>query len=164
MKHLFGCSLCLLAVVLFATPLCSGQQAYTNAQQNFSINLPGQADESASTSDIFMMRSYDSNNTLAVGVLIFNRQVPNTREFLDSGLADLVNSLGGSNCKDTTYNGDFAAICDLTQTNERGVTIHGKIWVCIHNSYEYTVFAAAAAGSPYALQVESYLDSFAFLK
>lgn len=164
MKRLFHSSLCLLAVMLLATPLCLGQQLYTNSQQNFSVNVPGPVDESASTSDVYMLKSYNPGQTLALMVLSYNKPVSDTRDTLDSDVSDLQHSEGAFNCKDTVYHGDFAAICDMTQTNANNVVVHGKIWVCIHNNYEYTVIVCAADDSSSASQVMPYLDSFVFLK
>lgn len=151
----------IFTIMLFATPLCFGQGTYTNNAQNYSMYTPGTVDENGSTSDLYVMSSYNSNSSFGVGVIISNSTITNTRESLDSMLPDIEKEIGGYNCTDTTYNGDFAAICPVSTTNDKQVSVTGKLWVCIHNGYLYTVFAISSTNST---QIDSYLDSFVFLK
>jgi len=162
MKSLFSC----LLVALFVTPFCFGQQTYTNSQQNFSMNLPGTADASDSTSDMFIMSWFTSDYSLAVIVMSPADKVENTRESLDAHIAMIKDAESNSisNCQNNTFNGDYATICDWTFTNDKGVHVIGKYWMCIHNSYVYDVGVGASTESQYASQVMSYLNSFVFLK
>jgi hypothetical protein len=154
----------LVAIMLFATPLCFSQSTFTKNSQNFSVNVPGPVDGSGSTSALYVMASYNSDNTFLIGVISTNGTVSNTREYLDNSLNnDIGPTIGAYGCVDTVYNGDFAAICKLSTTNNRNVAVTGKVWLCIHDNYLYAVFVGSSTNVDSSV-IDSYLNSFVFLK
>jgi hypothetical protein len=148
-------------ILLVAAPFCAAQSKYTNADQNFAVYVPGTVTEADSTPAQYAMVSFTADSTLGVIVTSPNIKVPNTRETVDA--VDL-SDLGAFNCQDTTYNGDFARICSISTSNEKGVNIGGKVWVDVHGEYVYTVAVIVSKGSNLESSVDYYLNSFVFLK
>ena len=157
----FLSALIVTVAMLFAVPSCSAQQSYTNQQQNFTVSVPGTVDESGSTTGNYAMQSFTADQTLGVIVMSPNVKVPDTRASVDG--VDL-SSLGANGCQDTVYNGDFARVCSVSTSNDSHVKLIGKIWVCVHLGYEYTVAVIASDGSLSESQVEYYLNSFVFVR
>ena len=157
----FLSALIVTVAMLFAVPSCSAQQSYTNQQQNFTVSVPGTVDESGSTTGNYAMQSFTADQTLGVLVMSPNVKVPDTRASVDG--VDL-SSLGANGCQDTVYNGDFARVCSVSTSNDSHVKLIGKIWVCVHLGYEYTVAVIASDGSLSASQVDYYLNSFVFVR
>ncbi len=152
-------------ILLLLTAAAVKAQAYSNSAQNFSIDLPGPANESH-TDGIFILSSFNADDTIGVSVFSPDQREDDLSAYMsayEEGSDDVpANDITG--CGQGTWDGNPDGWCHVHVVNSSGVHVETTVWFCLHNGYIYQVDVMVSENTGNDGAVERYLSSFKFLK
>jgi hypothetical protein len=162
-----------LVTILVGLTLCvsaKAQTVYRNPQQNFQINLPGQAQD-ISTSEAFGIEAFNADKTVGVSVWAPNAKItPPASKAMEEFINDFKQHTEGVYGCDTydhhgtvSVGNGVATLCEIAFTNAHGIRVKGRTLFIIRGEYLYQVQAMVNADIGRDAEVMKYIDSFWFL-